>query len=54
MIRVWSDNKAVGVPNRLGPKGSTFAYDPHSQCWFQGAPLGGKRGGPVEIEIPLT
>ncbi len=30
MIRVWSDNKAAGVLARLGPKGSTFAYDPQA------------------------
>ena len=30
MIRVWSDNKAAGVLDRLGPKGSTFAYDPQA------------------------
>ncbi len=28
MIRVWSDSKKAGVLDRLGPKGSTFAYDP--------------------------
>ena len=30
MIRVWSDNKMAGVLDRLGPKGSTFAYDPQA------------------------
>ena len=30
MIRVWSDNKTAGVLDRLGPKGSTFAYDPQA------------------------
>lgn len=28
MIRVWSDGKHAGVLDRLGPRGSTFAYDP--------------------------
>jgi serine/threonine-protein kinase HipA len=28
MIRVWSDSKNAGVLDRLGPRGSTFAYDP--------------------------
>ncbi len=28
MIRVWSDRKTAGVLDRLGAKGSTFAYDP--------------------------
>jgi serine/threonine-protein kinase HipA len=28
MIRVWSDGKRAGVLDRLGAKGSTFAYDP--------------------------
>lgn len=28
MIRVWSDGKKAGVLDRLGPKGSTYAYDP--------------------------
>jgi serine/threonine-protein kinase HipA len=28
MIRVWSDGKHAGVLDRLGAKGSTFAYDP--------------------------
>ncbi len=28
MIRVWSDNKGAGVLDRLGTRGSTFAYDP--------------------------
>lgn len=28
MIRVWSDARRAGVLDRLGPKGSTFAYDP--------------------------
>ena len=27
MIRVWSDSKRAGVLDRLGPKGSTFAYE---------------------------
>ncbi|MGO9484001.1 MAG: HipA domain-containing protein [Rhodomicrobium sp.] len=30
MIRVWSDNRTAGVLDRLGPKGSTFAYDPQA------------------------
>ena len=30
MIRAWSDNKAAGVLDRLGRKGSTFAYDPQA------------------------
>ncbi len=30
MIRVWSDNKTAGVLDRLGPRGSTFAYDPQA------------------------
>ncbi len=30
MIRVWSDNHKAGVLARLGPKGSTFAYDPQA------------------------
>ena len=30
MIRVWSDNRPAGVLDRLGPKGSTFAYDPQA------------------------
>lgn len=28
MIRVWSDRKSAGVLDRLGSKGSTYAYDP--------------------------
>lgn len=28
MIRVWSDGERAGVLDRLGPRGSTFAYDP--------------------------
>jgi serine/threonine-protein kinase HipA len=28
MIRVWSDTKQAGVLDRVGPKGSTFAYSP--------------------------
>jgi len=28
VIRVWSDNNSAGVLDRLGAKGSTFAYDP--------------------------
>ncbi len=28
MIRVWSDTKRAGVLDRLGARGSTFAYDP--------------------------
>lgn len=28
MIRVWSDTKQAGVLDRLGPRGSTFAYSP--------------------------
>ncbi len=27
MIRVWSDNQKAGALDRLGPRGSTFAYD---------------------------
>ena len=30
MIRVWSDNKVAGVLDRLGGRGSTFAYDPRA------------------------
>lgn len=30
MIRVWSDNLKAGVLDRLGMKGSTFAYDPQA------------------------
>jgi len=28
MIRVWSDGARAGVLDRLGPRGSTFAYEP--------------------------
>jgi serine/threonine-protein kinase HipA len=30
VIRVWSDDRRAGVLDRLGPKGSTFAYDPEA------------------------
>lgn len=30
MIRVWSDNRDAGVLDRLGTKGSTFAYRPEA------------------------
>ena len=30
MIRAWSDGVRAGVLDRLGPKGSTFAYDPEA------------------------
>ena len=30
VIRVWSDNRTAGVLDRIGPKGSTFAYDPQA------------------------
>jgi serine/threonine-protein kinase HipA len=30
VIRVWSDNRPAGVLDRLGSKGSTFAYDPQA------------------------
>jgi serine/threonine-protein kinase HipA len=30
VIRVWSDNRQAGVLDRLGAKGSTFAYDPQA------------------------
>ncbi|MGZ5852139.1 MAG: type II toxin-antitoxin system HipA family toxin, partial [Hyphomicrobium sp.] len=32
MIRVWSDGQRAGVLDRLGAKGSTFAYDPSSSA----------------------
>jgi len=31
MIRVWTDKHHAGVLDRLGPKGSTFAYDPSAK-----------------------
>ena len=30
MIRVWSGNRTAGVLDRLGSRGSTFAYDPEA------------------------
>jgi serine/threonine-protein kinase HipA len=30
VIRVWSDGARAGVLDRLGPRGSTFAYDPEA------------------------
>ena len=31
MIRVWSDKERAGILDRLGPRGSTFAYEPTAQ-----------------------
>src|SRR5437868_4100247 len=31
MIRVWSDAARAGVLDRLGPRGSTFAYEPTAE-----------------------
>jgi serine/threonine-protein kinase HipA len=30
LIRVWSDNRPAGILDRLGARGSTFAYDPRA------------------------
>lgn len=32
MIRVWSDSRHAGVLDRLGARGSTFAYDPSASA----------------------
>ncbi len=31
MMRVWSDGYRAGVLDRLGARGSTFAYDPAAE-----------------------
>ncbi len=49
MIKIWADGQASGTLDRLGPRGSTFAYQPeapgtHLEVADLGTVVGGLNG----------